>query len=75
MIDIASFTFSTEALTWLSHSGWSGWPCRSIRLTKVSKPPTITMISRFEIITTSISASTTSMITVSSSEVTGLSER
>ena len=25
MIAIASLTFSTLALTWLSHSGWSGW--------------------------------------------------
>ena len=36
MIAIASFTFSTLALTWLSHSGWSGWPSRSRRDTKVS---------------------------------------
>src|SRR5690606_33346876 len=36
MIAIASFTFSTEALTWLSHSGWSGWPSRPRRETKVS---------------------------------------
>ena len=36
MIAIASFTFSTEALTWLSHSGWSGWPSRRRRETKVS---------------------------------------
>ena len=27
---------STDAFTWLSHSGWSGWPSRSMRLTKVS---------------------------------------
>ena len=27
MIAIASLIFSTLALTWLSHSGWSGWPC------------------------------------------------
>ena len=26
MIAIASLIFSTLALTWLSHSGWSGWP-------------------------------------------------
>ena len=36
MIAIASFTFSTLALTWLSHSGWSGWPSRFSRDTKVS---------------------------------------
>src|SRR5690606_36878331 len=36
MIAIASFTFSTEALTWLSHAGWSGWPSRRRRETKVS---------------------------------------
>ncbi|MNI90313.1 hypothetical protein D3C73_1478220 [compost metagenome] len=36
MIAIASFTFSTLALTWLSHSGWSGWFCRRRRDTKVS---------------------------------------
>ncbi|MOA44597.1 hypothetical protein D3C78_1669010 [compost metagenome] len=36
MIAIASFTFSTLALTWLSHSGWSGWPSRRRRETKVS---------------------------------------
>src|SRR5690606_24261853 len=36
MIAIASFTLSTEALTWLSHSGWSGWPSRPRRETKVS---------------------------------------
>ena len=29
MIAIASLIFSTLALTWLSHSGWSGWPCSS----------------------------------------------
>src|SRR3990167_5861964 len=39
-----------------------------MRLTKVSYPPTMTMISRLEIITTSISASTTSMMMVSFSE-------
>ena len=32
MMAVASFTFSTEAFTWLSHSGWSGWPSRSMRL-------------------------------------------
>ena len=26
MIAMASFTLNTLALTWLSHSGWSGWP-------------------------------------------------
>ena len=36
MIAIASFTLSTLALTWLSHSGWSGWPSRFSRDTKVS---------------------------------------
>ena len=36
MIDSASFTFSTLALTWLSHSGWSGWFSRRRRDTKVS---------------------------------------
>ena len=35
-IAIASFTFSTLALTWESHSGWSGWSLRLIRETKVS---------------------------------------
>jgi hypothetical protein len=33
---IASFTFSTPALTCDSHSGWSGCPCRCSRDTKVS---------------------------------------
>ena len=36
MIAVASFTLSTEALTCDSHSGWSGWPCRFMRETKVS---------------------------------------
>ena len=36
MIDMASLTFSTLALTCESHSGWSGWPLRLIRETKVS---------------------------------------
>jgi len=36
MIAMASFTFSTLALTWLSHSGWSGWPSRRSRETNVS---------------------------------------
>jgi hypothetical protein len=36
MMAVASFTFSTEAFTWLSHSGWSRWPSRFMRLTKVS---------------------------------------
>ena len=36
MMAIASFTFKTEAFTWLSHSGWSGWPARVRRETKVS---------------------------------------
>ena len=36
MIAIASFTFSTEALTWLSHSGWSGWSSSPRREMKVS---------------------------------------
>ena len=36
MMAVASLTFSTEALTWLSHSGWSGWPSRFMRETKVS---------------------------------------
>ena len=35
-IAIASFTLSTLALTWESHSGWSGWFLRLIRETKVS---------------------------------------
>jgi len=32
----ASLTLRTLALTWLSHSGWSGWLCRPRRETKVS---------------------------------------
>ncbi|MNW21768.1 hypothetical protein D3C71_2228650 [compost metagenome] len=36
MMAIASLTLSTLALTWLSHSGWSGWFCRRRRDTKVS---------------------------------------
>ena len=36
MIAVASFTFSTEAFTCDSHSGWSGWPSRYRRETKVS---------------------------------------
>jgi hypothetical protein len=36
MIAVASFTFSTDAFTWLSHSGWSRWPFQVQRLTKVS---------------------------------------
>ena len=36
MIAIASLILSTLALTWLSHSGSSGWPCRLRRETKVS---------------------------------------
>ena len=36
MMAVASLTLSTEAFTWLSHSGWSGWFCRFMRLTKVS---------------------------------------
>ena len=28
--------FRTDAFTWLSHSGWSGWLCRPMRLTNVS---------------------------------------
>lgn len=35
-IAIASFTFSTLALTCESHSGWSGWFLRLMRETKVS---------------------------------------
>ncbi len=68
-IAIASLVFSTEAFTCESHSGWSGWPSRFMRETKVSKPPTITMINRFEIMTTSIRPSTTSMMVVSVSLV------
>lgn len=33
---VASFTFSTLALTCESHSGWSRWPSSPIRETKVS---------------------------------------
>ena len=33
---VASFTFSTLAFTCESHSGWSGWPSRRRRETKVS---------------------------------------
>ena len=36
MIAVASLTFSTEALTCDSHSGWSGWLSRRMRETKVS---------------------------------------
>ena len=36
MIAVASLTFSTQALTCDSHSGWSGWPSRFIRETNVS---------------------------------------
>ena len=36
MIAMASFTFSTLALTWLSHSGWSGCFSSPMRETKVS---------------------------------------
>ena len=36
MIAVASFTFSTDAFTCDSHSGWSGWPSRRIRDTNVS---------------------------------------
>ena len=36
MMAVASFTLSTEAFTCESHSGWSGWPSRSMRETKVS---------------------------------------
>jgi hypothetical protein len=50
------------ALTWLSHSGSSGWPARFIRDTNVSYPPTITINKRFEIMTTSISPKTANMI-------------
>ena len=32
----SAVTFSTLALTWLSHSGWSGWSSRRRRETKVS---------------------------------------
>ncbi len=35
-MDIASFVLSTFALTWLSHSGWSGWPSSRMRETNVS---------------------------------------
>src|SRR6218665_742171 len=68
MMAVASLTLSTEALTWLSHWGGAGWSSRGRRETKVSYPPTITMISRLEIITKSISASTTSMMMVSFSD-------
>jgi len=36
MMAVASLTFNTEALTWLNHSGWSGWSSRFMRETKVS---------------------------------------
>ncbi len=36
MIAIASLILSTLALTWESHSGWSGCFCNSIRDTNVS---------------------------------------
>ena len=40
---VASFTFSTPALTCDSHSGSSGCPSNLKRETKVSYPPTMTM--------------------------------
>ena len=36
MIAVASLTFSTDAFTWLSHSGWSGGLRGSSAQTKVS---------------------------------------
>ena len=36
MIAVASFTFSTEAFTCESHSGWSGCDSRPMRETNVS---------------------------------------
>lgn len=62
---VASFTFRTLELTCESHSGWSRWPWSPMRETKVSYPLTITMISRFAIMTTSTSFSTASMTYVS----------
>jgi hypothetical protein len=36
MIAMASLILSTLALTWSSHSGWSGWPSSLSRDTNVS---------------------------------------
>ena len=62
MIAIASLIFSTLALTWLSHSGSSGWPLRFEPRHEGLVAADDDHHQRFEIITTSIRPSTTSMI-------------
>lgn len=66
---IASLTLSTEAFDVVQPFRASGRPSRSRRETKRSQPPTITITSRLEIMTTSIRRSTASMISCSPSSV------